>query len=241
MISELSANYLTEGTTDFEYKKYILLAYLQHVSRHFDEQKLYPFLSDLIFHYQNLLSFQQTKDNVENTFPKRIKRIDLDKFRIEYERVMHDHHYLEDIEAILAFAIPRLKDSLNDGKEIYEFVEQHIDIEPVGILPLNTDEGYLLLHNGNASETSVFVYATSLFESPQEKYRSLKTVFMQNYAKQFSHTFETIKLDLIKQNKQLPNPATFAVLSKFAFPLQETLLPIAKRSLMRYLATHKLG
>ena len=237
MINELSANYLTEGIIDLEYKKYILLAYLQHVSRHFDEQKLYPFLSDLLFHYQNLLAFQQNKDSVESNFPKRIKRIDLDNFRIEYERVMHDHHHLEEIEAILAFAIPRLKGSLNDGKEIYDFVEQHIDIEPIGILPLNTDEGYLLLNNGNMGEIGVFSYATSLFESANEKYRSLKTAYLQTYAKQFSHTFETIKLDLIKQNKQLPNPATFAVMSRFTFPLQETLLPIAKRSLMHYLAT----
>lgn len=239
MMNELPVNYLTEGLIDFEYKKYVLLAYLQHVSRHFDEQKLYPFLSDLIFHYQNLLSFQQAKETVADSFPKRIKRIDLDNFRIEYERVMHDHCYLADIEAILAYAIPRLKESVEDGKEIYDFVAQHIEIEPVGILPLNTDEGYLLLNNGNANETNVFGYATSLFESPDEKYRSLKTAYIQSYAKQFSHTFESIKLDLIRQHKQLPNPATFVVSSRLTFPVHETLLPIAKRSLMRFLAGNR--
>ncbi len=236
MINELPANYLTEGLIDFEYKKYILLAYLQHVSRHFDEQKLYPFLSDLIFHYQSLLSFRQTKERVAEHFPKRVKRIDLDNFRIEYERLMHDQCYLSEIEAILDYALPRLKGSVEEGTEIYEFVSQHIAIEPVGILPLNTDEGYLLLNNGDTGDMAVFGYAISLFESPNEKYRSLRTAFVQTYQRQFSHTFEGIKLDLIKQFRQLPNPATFAVSSRYVFPIQETLLPVAKRSLMRLLA-----
>lgn len=237
MINELSANYLTEGVIDFEYKKYMLLGYLKHVSQNFDEQKLYPFLSDLIFHYQNFLAFRQKKDHLEQGFPKRIKFIDLENFRIEYERVMHDLSYLDEIEAILDFAIPRIKESLDDGKEIYDFIAQYIAIEPIGIMPLHVEEGYLLFCNGDNHEIGVFNYAISIFESSSEKYRSLKTHFLRNYNKQFSNTFEAIKLDLIRQNKHLPNPATFSVNSRFTFPLQETLLPIAKRSLMRLLTT----
>ena len=33
----LGVNWIIEGTVDFEYKKYILLAYLQEINRHFDK------------------------------------------------------------------------------------------------------------------------------------------------------------------------------------------------------------
>lgn len=38
----LSENWLTDGWIDFEYKKYILLACLQHVGGQFKEVKLDP-------------------------------------------------------------------------------------------------------------------------------------------------------------------------------------------------------
>jgi len=51
----------------------------------------------------------------------------------------------------------------------------------------------------------------------------------------FPNTYENIKLDLIRQHKNLPNPATFVIMSAFQFPLNETLLPIAKRSFVRFI------
>ena len=54
----LDKNWLTEGLIDFEYKKYELLAYLKNVGKSFSENRLYPFLGDLIFHYNNILSLK---------------------------------------------------------------------------------------------------------------------------------------------------------------------------------------
>ena len=58
-MKKLEKDWLTSGLIDFEYKKYILLAYLQEVKGNFDSNKLYPHLSDLIFHYQNLLDLKK--------------------------------------------------------------------------------------------------------------------------------------------------------------------------------------
>ena len=46
-MSSLSTNWITEKHIDFEYKKYVLLGYLQHVNESFTENKLYPSLSEL--------------------------------------------------------------------------------------------------------------------------------------------------------------------------------------------------
>jgi hypothetical protein len=68
-MNSLSKNWITENHIDFEYKKYMLLAYLQHVSEDFTETKLYPSLSDLVAHYRNLLSLKESKQNLYDSFP----------------------------------------------------------------------------------------------------------------------------------------------------------------------------
>lgn len=236
MSNQLRTNWLVEGSIDFEYKKYLLLAYLQQVSRNFDVQKVYPFLSDLIFHYQNLVIFKEEKQKVSEQFTQRIRKIDLDNFRIEYEKLMHDDEYMDEIEAILTFAIPQIKAQMQNGQELYEFVEAKLKIEPVGIVPLQSDEGYLLLSNGKLGDTQVYNYQLTIFESASEKYRAIRTHYLRSYIRKFTNTYEAIKLDLIRTNRALPNPATFLVRSEQAFPLQETLLPIAKRSLVRFIS-----
>ena len=66
----LSQTWFADGYIDFELKKYTLLAYLQEISRHFNEQKLYPQLADLIFHYNNIVAFRENKKYLqEHKFP----------------------------------------------------------------------------------------------------------------------------------------------------------------------------
>ena len=52
-ISNLNRDWVTEGNLDVEYKKYLLLAYLQFVQQNFSQKKLYPPLSELIEHYRS--------------------------------------------------------------------------------------------------------------------------------------------------------------------------------------------
>ena len=105
-MKKLSKEWITEGRIDFEYKKYILLAYLQHVSRNFNESRLYPFLSDLIEHYRNLKTLKESKTRAKNELPGSISRIDLENFRLEYEKIYTDDEYLEEIEKIVAHMYP---------------------------------------------------------------------------------------------------------------------------------------
>jgi hypothetical protein len=52
----------------------------------------------------------------------------------------------------------------------------------------------------------------------------------------FSNTYEQMKLMLIRQYSDLPNPAAFLVLSRMKFPFQQTLVPVAKRLLVKHLS-----
>jgi len=46
----------------------------------------------------------------------------------------------------------------------------------------------------------------------------------------------SIKLDIIREHPDLPNPATFEFHTDLAFPFIETILPISKRKLMARVA-----
>jgi hypothetical protein len=58
----LSQTWFADGYIDFELKKYTLLAYLQEINRYFCQNKLYPQLADIIFHYNNLVERKNRKD-----------------------------------------------------------------------------------------------------------------------------------------------------------------------------------
>jgi hypothetical protein len=66
-----------------------------------------------------------------------------------------------------------------------------------------------------------------------EKLRSMSVWMIGKFRRTLVTTLKKIKLELVKEIKELPNPATFRLHSKQAFPIEETLLPIGKRLLLK--------
>lgn len=235
-MKSLSETWFADGFIDFELKKYTLLAYLQSITHQFNENKLYPQLADLIFHYNNLVAFRENKKYLQEQFPKKFSGIQMEKLQLLYEQMIEDDELMQELEAIIQYASGQMKSTITSGTEIYEFVEDKLNIFPVGLLPIETNEGYFFLSEGSYRETRVYQYRLSFFEKHQEKYRSIKTEFISQYERNIVNTYEYIKIDLIRNRKTLPNPAVYSIETPLKFPVDETLLPIAKRSLVRYLA-----
>jgi hypothetical protein len=234
-MNKLSENWITEHTLDFEYKKYVLLAWLQNVEQHFKMIQLYPSLGELVNHYRNACGLRDGKMNLESNFPKEVKGIDGEKFRLMTEPVLQNEQIMNDIEKILEFSIPRFENSLKGGTELYEEVESGIAIFPVGISPIYKSEGYVLLRE-STSTTRVYQYQVSIFESAESKWRALRTEFVGNHSNSFTVTYESIKMELIHTNEALPNPAVFAAESRKPILVDETFLPLVKRLLIRQIA-----
>jgi hypothetical protein len=232
----LSETWFAEGYIDFELKKYTLLAYLQEVNRYFNESKLYPQLSDVIFHYNNLVAFRENKKFLQEHFPKKLTGIQLEKLQLLYQQMIEDDELMQELEEIINFSTTRIKSTICSGVEIYELVEEKIIITPVGIVPLDTQEGYFFLNTTAQKQTLVYHYRLSFFEKHDEKYRSMKTAYVNSWDKNFVNTFESIKSELIKYRTQLPNPAVYSIEIELSFPVEETLLPVAKRSLVKYIS-----
>ena len=236
-MEKLSENWITESHIDFEYKKYVLLAYLQHVSERFEETRLYPALSELVSHYRNVKSLKENKQAMFDSFPEKLSEADFTQFKLVYEKLTQDDKLMQEIESIIEFSMPQFEKYLKEGKKIYDFIESKINIFPVGIMPLSADAGYLMLKNGKYSETLVYEFQVTIFDQSTERYRGIYLNYVSTYEKVLSNTYENIKHDLILYNKNLPNPATYVIETELVLPIDDTLLPLAKRTLVKYI-TH---
>jgi len=235
-MKSLGINWFIEGSIDFEHKKYILLDYLQEINRHFDKSKLYPNLTDLIFHFNNLRYFKKNKTMLQQAFPQRLTSADLEAVRLTYQKIVEDDSSMQEIESIITYALQKMDPAIQTGKEIYDFVESRLNIDPIGIVPLMPYHGYFSLRNGKEKTNWIYEYQITIFESLEDKYRGINITFVDTYEQSLANTPEALKLDLIRRNKFMPNPAVYYVQSDISFPLEQTLLPVAKRSLVKYIS-----
>lgn len=233
----LSETWYAEGYIDFELKKYTLLAYLQEVNKYFNENKLYPQLADIIFHYNNLAALRENKKYLQEQFPKKLVGIQMERLQLLYEQMMEDDELMEELESIINYSAMEIKSTISNGAELYEFVEDKLCIFPIGIMPLENTAGYFFLSEGHHSDTRVYQYRLSMYENKDERFRSIKTEFVDSWQRSLVNTYENIKSQLLKSKQDIPNPAVYSIETELKFPINETLLPIAKRSLVRYIST----
>ncbi len=234
-MKKLSEDWFLEGMLDFEYKKYVLLAYLGEVSRKFAEYKLYPAFSDLIFHYNNLHQFRENRQQIRQRFPSHLDQEELRNLRLRYTSEVEEGGDLEEISSIVEYALPNIQSQLKAGKEIYEAVNQQLVIEPIGITPLYKREGYILLQINPLREIKAYFYRVAFFENVEANYYGISFDYRNSFTYSLSNTFENMKRELIRTCSDLPNPATFLLHSRRLFPEAESILPIAKRKMLSYL------
>ncbi|NVK83382.1 MAG: hypothetical protein HWE21_03620 [Cytophagia bacterium] len=232
-MTNLKKDWITDGLIDFEYKKYVLLAYLRHVEQNFDQTKLFPFLTELIDHYQDAKILKDKKQSIQTEMPREISRLDLSKLEIIYKDLNESDELLKDIEEIVDYALPTMRSTLCKGKEIHEWVESELKIDPIGIIPMYKDEGYVMLEIGNSKLTDIFQYQVKKFIMFNEQVRGVYFKFIDRISRGVGDTFEQIKLQLIRSYKVLPNPATFLVHGELPLPMEETAIPMSKKLVLK--------
>lgn len=230
---KLKENWLTDGLIDFEYKKYVLLAYLKRVKESFHRVELYPFMADMVYHYRNLEAIRANKSMIYDAFPKELSPQDINNLELNYRTIMEDDMIMKEIESIIEFSLPQLKAHLDEGSVIYDYVESKCEIEPVGLSSLMVNEGYLFIAQPPQVETRIYRYHTTIFGSSSDQFKGVSLTYVFREDRSLSNSYEKMKLKLIRQFQDLPNPATFLISSKLKFPFTPTLMPVAKRLLVK--------
>jgi hypothetical protein len=235
--SPINIEFFTNPPSDYEVSQYRVLGALKKITKDFQDNKIYPHLSNLIKLYRSMKEILKSLQELRSEFPKRIKKIDFVNQEIEHEVVFESLSDLTKVEDLIEWGMPLIQEKIEEGTAIYEFVNDEIKLEQVGIIPDYTDEGYFFVPDNEESKLLLFEYEVSVFESPTDTYRSLKTSFMKVLRHRGAHRSpNAIKLDLINENKKLPNPATFLFDTDLFFPFRETIFPITKRKLLRQLS-----
>jgi len=225
---------------DLEINQYRILGGIKELCGSFDKKKIYPSLSILIDLKRSLEQIKDERNNLNVKFTREIKGFDIKGQKIIYESRgnINYHVNIEVIFALIDWALPLIKNAIEEGIVLFDFVEKNLTIEQVGILPFYKDEGYFMITDNIVYELQVHRYECSLFSSGDEKYRSLKTEFVKSEKQELiRRSPESIKHELIKERKDLPNPATFLFDTDLDFPFAETIFPVAKRKLMTHIAS----
>jgi hypothetical protein len=212
-MERLRPGWFLHGLWDEEYQRYRLLAYLKHVQAAFFAQRLYPPLSDLIESYEELRSLAQAQQTTA---------------------VLEDS--TDTLYRIIQFAIPKLEESIQEGQQIYDLIERHLQVEVVGLIPLYKAEGYLFLRRGGEKVVRAYRYEIRPIQD-KEGLVGIRLEPVEEFVFSILATpFTILRERLLKAHKDLPTPLTLVVESPLEVPLQETLLPIIKRNLPRWIA-----
>jgi hypothetical protein len=235
-MERLGLSFFVSGTKDLEGKQYLVLQALKEHYDQFSHNCLYPALRDLIELSTLLTGLLQKHNDMKSHLPQEIKEIDLENNQLVFKPLSESGADLERAAELILWTLPYLKKAIEEGMEIYNFVDEHIVIEEVGIVPMYREEGYWFVPEIKASLLHLIRYEASLFTSAEERYRTLKTKVLESIVQAYIHRSpESIKLELIQKYHDLPNPATYVCQTDLEFPYTETILPIAKRKLMKQL------
>ena len=235
----LSTTWITDGWIDFEYKKYILLDYLKKAKEHFSQRKLYPTLSQLVTHYRQLLTLRQSKHILYAQFPENLAAIDLKNLTFRYKKSIEETAQMREIEQIINYSIPHMKEVIEHGKSVHEHIESQMTLFPVGLTSLYKKEGYLLIEV--AKYIKIFRYQVSNIYQSTERLIGMQLEHIGTKRKSIGVNFEKIKLQLLKKEKHITHPAIFAVTYPSTCPLKEALLPISKRMLVQQIEKNAKG
>ncbi len=235
LMKGLNENWITDDHIDFEYKKYILLAYLQEVSKNFDKELLYPFLRELIDHHKALVDLKHLQQKMHKSFKEELVDLDLERLKLIYEKVSEDSWMMEEVMRIIDFSIPKFEQYMEEGSRKFDQIAKSFKLRTIGLESLRPFEGYLMLEDSSDDFTKVYEYQLSFFERPDATYRGINMEFISEYRRTITTTYEAIKIDVLKTYGKYSNPGTYLISTEMALPFEETFLPIAKRKLMWYL------
>jgi len=237
-MESLPIDWVTTGLIDYEYKQYVLLNYLKNINQYFSDKKLYPILTELFIHKDNLNKLNKDMKLLEESFPKTLTHYDLKTNVATYEVLTSSDDTLSEVKDIINYAIPKLDEIITIGKEIYDRVEGYTTIEHVGLGHRYKREGYIIYMG---KKIKIYRYELSYLTMLYDKSHVIKTELIKERRVRLFDTYESIREEILKMDKHLEIPQTFCVENATNYPYDETVFPVIKRMLMRLLLTGGQG
>lgn len=215
---------LFDGARDAEATRYRVLAGLADAHDAFTHNRVSPHLGDLIRLHAGLRVLITGADAVR----PRGSVVDVDW---QAGRLVRDDLEMPAPLAVelARWALPRVEVVVAEGRTLYEFADEHAEIQAVGILPGYRSEGFLLVADG--TQVWTLRYHISPITGPNGRYQTLRTSRVDVRLDPLAppHVWKSA---LAQAAPDLASPAAFRLRAQVDLPVEETLVPVAKRKLL---------
>jgi len=248
----LDTNWILQEPIDLEHKQYVLLDYINKVDKDFDNFKLYPSFQELSVHIANLGSIKKRSKYI--TLNRKPEDID-DEILIDdlkYHNLNYGEETKDEILKIIKYSESKLTDLFLIGKSIWTLLYDSVTIKIV-FNSLNSDKpkpGIGFFYLVYDEELHVYQYRiNTITKTTNENKCDVKQIYQGNVI-DVTDKDEMVKLikqhynkiphfNSSKQDKMLLNIESsfpiFRVRYEDKFPLEGSLLSIAKRKIMNYI------
>ncbi|HYE95441.1 MAG TPA: hypothetical protein VD962_04480 [Rubricoccaceae bacterium] len=224
---------LFTAASDVEAAQYRILAGLQEAHEAFTHNRVYPHLADLVTLRRTLADLLDRVDALRQHAPGRLRGIDWEAGMLLYEPEEGEEVAPFLVEPLARWALPLLDEQIEEGRALFEFAAEQAALMAVGLVPPYQDEGFLLVPDDEA--LLALRYRASVLTGHDGRYRSLATTPVPVTLSPLTPP-SAWKEALAEAYPDLPAPATYRVESAVPLPLEATVLPIAKRKLLRLIA-----
>ena len=214
---------LFDQARDAEASRYRILAGLASARDAFTRNRVSPHLGDLIRLHAGLRALLAGADAVRPLGAA--VGVDWQAGRLIREEAASPPLAVD----LARWALPHIEGALVEGRTLYEFADEHAEIRAVGLLPGYRSEGFLLVTDG--AEVAALRYRVSPITGPDGRYQALRTSHVDVSLDPLA-TPQTWKSALADAAPDLACPAAFQLQAEVELPVEETLVPIAKRKLL---------
>lgn len=210
------------GINDLESSKYLLLNKFKFCEREFNETRLYPTYQMLINIYMQLGDIMKNHNRIFNKeYTDAISEEEMD------EKMMLINNELEKSFELMHWAFAHFNRVMEQGKAIYDFVDESIKIESIGIMTKHNTEGYFILPDNRDRLLRIIKYSRNLYKILKTKEvgnREMKLITIPN---------EILRNYMISDD--IINQIIYMLDTELNFSYQQTILPVAKRKFLGFL------
>ncbi len=237
-MKRLTLDTFIQSVDDLELSRYKVLAAIKDAGESLRKNRLYPDFAELINLYSSLNEIINKKSLLNDRLPGKFTGFDLQNKKAIYEREKLSDENIKTVFEFINWAMPQIKEIIDEGKAIFEFIDKNMRVSEIGIFPIYKKEGYFFIPDLEEKTLLIYRYEMTIVPAENEQFHTLKTNLIDALQSGEAEVIkpENIKLDMIKRFPELPNPAAYNFDIEFEFPFVETVLPIAKRKLVRELA-----
>ncbi len=210
------------GVNDLESSKYLLLSKFKLCQKELNESRLYPTYQMLINIYDQLVNIMKGHNRIFNK-----EYTDAITEQESEEKHMLINNELERSFELMHWAFAHLNRVLENGRAIYDFVDENITIEPIGLNSKYNMDGYFILPDNRERLLRIIKYSRNL-------YKVLKTKEVANR----EMSIITIPNEILRNRliaDDILNQIIYMMDTELNFSYSQTILPVAKRKFLGYL------